>query len=280
MLTAMTQAFIYDAVRTPRGKGRRDGALYEVTPIELAATALRALRDRNALDTSLVDDVILGCVDPIGEQGADIARVAALVADYDQSVPGVQINRFCASGLEACNMAAGQVMAGQSQLVVGGGVESMSRVGMMSSGGAWPIDPQVAMKTYFVPQGVSADAIATKWGYSRTDVDGYAVESQRRAKAAWDADYFARSVVPVHDRNGLPILERDEHLRPDTTLESLGALKPSFLDQGTQYGFDSVIMQKYPELEAIDHVHHAGNSSGIVDGASAVLFGTKEAGER
>jgi acetyl-CoA C-acetyltransferase len=276
----MTQAYIYDAVRTPRGKGRKDGALHEVTPVELAATALRALRDRNRLDTSLVDDVILGCVDPVGEQGADIARIAALVADYDQSVPGVQINRFCASGLEACNMAAGQVMAGQSDLTIGGGVESMSRIGMMSSGGAWPVDPQVAIKTYFVPQGVSADLIATKWGYSRSDVDAYAVESQSRAKRAWENGYFRNSVVSVNDRNGLPVLERDEHMRPETTLESLGALKPSFLEQGEKYGFDAVVIQRYPEVERVEHVHHAGNSSGMVDGASAVLFGTTAIGER
>ena len=276
----MADAYVYDAVRTPRGKGRKDGALHEVTPVELAATALRALRDRNALDTALVDDVILGCVDPVGEQGADIARVAALVAQYDQSVPGVQINRFCASGLEACNMAAAQVMAGQSHLTVGGGVESMSRVGMMSSGGAWPVDPQVAFQTYFVPQGVSADVIATKWNYSRTDVDTYAVESQRRARHAWDAGYFARSVVPVRDRNGLTILDRDEHLRPDSTIESLASLRPSFEEQGERFGFDAVIVQRYPEVERVNHVHHAGNSSGIVDGASAVLFGTKEIGER
>ena len=276
----MTHAYVYDAVRTPRGKGRKDGALHEVTPVELAATVLRALRDRNALDTAYVDDVVLGCVDPVGEQGADIARVAALVADYDERVPGVQINRFCASGLEACNMAAGQVMAGQSDLVVGGGVESMSRIGMMSSGGAWPVDPQVALKTYFVPQGVSADAIATKWGFSRTDCDSYAVESQRRAKHAWESGYFARSVVPVSDRNGLTILDRDEHLRPESTLESLASLRPSFLEQGTQYGFDAVIVQRYPELESIAHVHHAGNSSGIVDGASAVLIGNEAIGTR
>jgi acetyl-CoA C-acetyltransferase len=276
----MGEAFVYDAVRTPRGKGRKDGALHEVTPVELAATALRALRDRNALDTAAIDDVILGCVDPVGEQGADIARVAALVAGYDQRVAGVQINRFCASGLEACNMAAAQVMAGQSELVVGGGVESMSRVGMLSSGGAWPVDPQVTFATYFVPQGVSADFIATKYGYSRRDVDAYAVESQRRAKHAWDARYFSNSVVEVADRNGLVILDRDEHMRPDSTLESLGALKPSFLEQGERYGFDSVILQRYPEVERVEHVHHPGNSSGIVDGASAVLFGSKAAGER
>jgi acetyl-CoA C-acetyltransferase len=276
----MAEAFIYDAVRTPRGRGRKDGALHEVTPIELAATALRAIRDRNRLDTALVDDVVLGVVDPVGEQGACIARVAALCADYAESVPGVVVSRFCASGLEACNQAAAQIMAGQSDLMVGGGVESMSRIPMLSSGGAWPADPQVALKTYFVPQGVSADMIATLWGYSRADVDGYAVESQRRAKLAWDNGCFERSVVPVTDRNGLTILDRDEHLRPDTTLDSLATLKPSFRETGEKYGFDAVIIQRYPEVERVMHVHHAGNSSGIVDGAAAVLFGSREMGEK
>jgi acetyl-CoA C-acetyltransferase len=276
----MTEAYLYDAVRTPRGKGRRDGALHSVTPIELAATALRALRDRNQLDTSLVDDEVLGCVEPVAEQGACIARVAALYADYAISAPGVTVSRFCASGLEACNQAAAQVMSGQADLVVGGGVESMSRVPMFSSGGAWPTDPQVAAKTYFTPQGISADLIATKWGMSRTDVDAYAVESQRRAKVAWDDRRFARSIVPVLDINGQVILDRDEYLRPETTLDTLATLKPAFLEQGEKYGFDSVILQRYPEVERVNHVHHAGNSSGIVDGAAAVLFGTKEMGER
>ena len=276
----MAEAFIYDAVRTPRGRGRKDGALHEVTPIELAATALRAIRDRNRLDTALVDDVVLGVVDPVGEQGACIARVAALCADYAESVPGVVVSRFCASGLEACNQAAAQIMAGQSDLVVGGGVESMSRIPMLSSGGAWPADPQVALKTYFVPQGVSADMIATLGGYGRADVDGYAVESQRRAKLAWDSCCFERSVIPVTDRNGLTILDRDEHLRPDTTLDSLATLKPSFQEMGEKYGFDAVIIQRYPEVERVLHVHHAGNSSGIVDGAAAVLFGNREMGEK
>ncbi len=276
----MAEAYIYDAVRTPRGKGRKDGALHGVTPIALAATALRAIRDRNALDTALVDDVVLGCVEPVMEQGACIARVAALYADYDLAAPGVVVSRFCASGLEACNQAAAQVMSGQADLVIGGGVESMSRVPMFSSGGAWPTDPQVAAKTYFTPQGVSADLIATKWGMSRTDVDAYAVESQRRAKAAWDDGRFARSVVPVTDINGQVVLAHDEYMRPETTLDTLGALKPSFQEQGEKYGFDSVILQRYPEVERINHVHHAGNSSGIVDGAAAVLFGTRAMGER
>ena len=274
----MTEAYIYDAVRTPRGKGRKDGALHGVTPIELAATALRAVRDRNALDTALVDDVVLGCVEPVAEQGADIARVAALYADYALTASGVTVSRFCASGLEACNQAAAQIMSGQSDLVVGGGVESMSRVPMFSSGGAWPTDPQVAAKTYFVPQGVSADLIATKWGYSRQELDAYAAESQRRAKQAWDEGRFRKSIVPVKDLNGLTILDRDEYMRPETTLESLATLKPAFAEQGELYGFDSVILQRYPEVERVNHVHHAGNSSGIVDGAAAVLFGTKEMG--
>ena len=276
----MTEAFIYDALRTPSGRGKQGVGLNQATPIHLAATALRALRDRNSLDTSLVDDVVLGCVEPVAEQGADIARVAALYADYAVTAAGVTVSRFCASGLEACNQAAAQVMSGQSDLVVGGGVESMSRVPMGSSGGAWPTDPQVASKTYFVPQGISADLIATKWGFSRKDVDSYAVESQRRAKRAWDEGRFARSIVPVRDLNGLAMLDNDEYMRPETTLESLSTLKPSFEELGRKYGFDSVILQRYPEVEAIDHVHHAGNSSGIVDGAAAILFGTKEMGER
>lgn len=276
----MAEALIYDALRTPRGRGRKDGALHEITPIELAATALRAIRDRNRIDTGLLDDVVLGVVDAVGEQGACIARVAALYADYAESAPGVVVSRFCASGLEACNQAAAQIMAGQSDLVIGGGVESMSRIPMLSSGGAWPADPQVALKTYFVPQGVSADMIATLWGYSRTDVDRYAVESQRRAKNAWDQGAFAGSIVPVRDRNGLTILDRDEHMRPETTLESLAALKPSFQESGQRQGFDAVILQRYPEVERLAHVHHAGNSSGIVDGAAAVLFGSREMGER
>ena len=276
----MAEAFIYDAVRTPRGRGRKDGALHEVTPMELAVTALRAIRDRNRLDTALVDDVVLGVVDPVGEQGACIARVAALCADYADSVPGVVVSRFCASGLEACNQAAAQILSGQSDLVVGGGVESMSRIPMLSSGGAWPADPQVALKTYFVPQGVSADMIATLWDYSRADVDRFAVESQRRANLAWDSGAFDRSIVPVTDRNGLTILDRDEHMRPGTTLDSLAALKPSFQEIGEKRGFDAVILQRYPEVERVTHVHHAGNSSGIVDGAAAVLFGSREMGDR
>ncbi|CAJ0742976.1 Putative acyltransferase [Ralstonia edaphis] len=274
------EAYIYDAVRTPRGKGKKDGSLHGVTPLRLAATALRAIRDRNQLDTALVDDVVLGCVEPVGEQGACIGRVAVLSAGYAETTAGVQINRFCASGLEACNMAAAQVMAGQSNFAIGGGVESMSRVPMGASGGAWPVDPAAAIPLYFVPQGVSADTIATKWGYSRHDVDAYAAESHRRAHAASTAGWFTGSIVPVRDQNGLTILDRDEMIRPQTTVDTLAQLKPSFAELGEQYGFDAVIRQRYPELERIEHVHHAGNSSGIVDGAAAVLIGSREAGKR
>jgi acetyl-CoA C-acetyltransferase len=274
------EAYIYDTVRTPRGKGKKDGSLHGVTPLRLAATALRAIRDRNQLDTALVDDVVLGCVEPVGEQGACIGRVAVLSAGYAETTAGVQINRFCASGLEACNMAAAQVMAGQSDFAIGGGVESMSRVPMGASGGAWPVDPAAAIPLYFVPQGVSADTIATKWGYSRHDVDAYAAESHRRAHAASTAGWFTGSIVPVRDQNGLTILDRDEMIRPQTTVDTLAQLKPSFAELGEQYGFDAVIRQRYPELERIEHVHHAGNSSGIVDGAAAVLIGSREAGKR
>ncbi|CAN7658622.1 acetyl-CoA C-acetyltransferase [Pseudoduganella sp. LjRoot289] len=274
------EAFIYDAVRTPRGKGKKDGSLHGVTPIRLAETALRAIAVRNALDTALVDDVVLGCVEPVGEQGACIGRIAVLAADYAESVAGVQINRFCASGLEACNMAAAQVMAGQSDLAIGGGVEAMSRVPMGAGGWAWPVDPQVAFKTHFVPQGISADAIATLHGYSRADADAYAAASQRRAHHARQQGWFDHSVVPVVDRNGLVMLARDEFIKPDTTAASLGALKPAFADMGEQFGFDAVIRKRYPEIELMQHIHHAGNSSGIVDGAAAVLIGNREAGAR
>lgn len=276
----MPDAYIYDTVRTPRGKGRASGSLHEVTPIRLAVTALQAIRDRNSLDTEAVEDIVLGVVMPHGEQGSDIARVAAIDAGYAETAAGVQINRFCASGLEATNMAAAQVMSGQAQMTIGGGVESMSRVPMGSDGGAWAMDPQVAYRSYFVPQGISADLVATKYGFSRDDVDAYAVESQKRAKRAWDEGRFAKSVVPVKDINGLTILDRDEHLRPETTMQSLAALDPSFAVQGDQFGFNSVALQRYPEVERITHVHHAGNSSGIVDGAAAILLGTKEIGER
>ncbi|HVS65231.1 MAG TPA: acetyl-CoA C-acetyltransferase [Thermoanaerobaculia bacterium] len=275
----MTDAYIYDAVRTPRGRGKQDGALHEVTALRLATQVLEAVRDRNDLDTSKVDDVILGCVSPVGEQGTDIARMAVLNAEYADSVAGVQINRFCASGLEATNMAAAEIMSGAADLTIGGGVESMSRVPMGSDGGAMAADPELAIKTYFVPQGISADLIATKYGFSRDDVDSYAVESQRRAHDSWSDGRFGRSIVPVRDRNGLEILGHDEHMRPGTTLESLASLRPAFADMGQQYGFDSVAVQRYPEVERIEHVHHAGNSSGIVDGAAAVLLGSRAAGE-
>jgi len=276
----MTEAFVYDAVRTPRGKGRSSGALHEVTPMRLATTVLQSIRDRNELDTSLVDDVVLGCVEPVGEQGADIARVAVIQSGYAESVAGVQINRFCASGLEACNMAAAQVMSGQSQMAIGGGVESMSRVPMGSGGGAWAMDPAVAIPSYFIPQGISADLVATKYGMSRADVDSYAVESQKRAKKAWDEGRFRRSIVPVKDINGLTVLDRDEHMRPETTMQTLAQIDPAFVMQGEALGFDSVALQRYPEVERIEHVHHAGNSSGIVDGAAAVLIGNAEAGRK
>ncbi|HVI27122.1 acetyl-CoA C-acetyltransferase [Hansschlegelia sp.] len=275
----MADAFIYDAVRTPRGRGKPDGALHEVSTLGLAVTALKALAARNGLETGRIDDVVLGCVDPVGEAGGDIARAAALAADYGVQVPGVQINRFCASGLDAVNFAAAQVMAGQHDLVVGGGVESMSRVGLGASGGAWPMDPAIAVKSYFMPQGVSADLIATKYGFSRDDVDAYAVESQKRSAAAWEAGRFANSVVPVKDVNEIILLDRDEHMRPETTMQSLGSLKPSFVEMGEMGGFDAVAVYAHPEVERVEHVHHAGNSSGIVDGAAAVLVGSREAGE-
>jgi acetyl-CoA C-acetyltransferase len=276
----MPDAFIYDHVRTPRGRGKVDGALHEVTTLNLASQALSAIKSRNDLDTTLVDDVVMGVVDPVGEAAADIARTAALVAGYGDSVAGVQINRFCASGLDAVNFAAAQIMSGQQKLAVGGGVESMSRVGIGSAGGAWSVDPSIAVAHYFLPQGVSADLIATKYGFSRDDVDAYAVESQKRAAAAWDDGRFSRSVVPVKDVNGLTILAKDEHMRPDTTMQSLAALKPSFAQIGELGGFDAVAIQAHPEVEFVNHVHHAGNSSGIVDGAAAVLVGNKEAGDK
>ena len=273
----MAEAYIYDAVRTPRGKGKKDGALHEITALSLSVQTLEAIRDRNQLDTARVDDVILGCVAPIGEQGADIARTAVLTAGWAQSTAGVQINRFCASGLEACNMAAAKVMTGEADMAVGGGVEAMSRVPMGSDGGAWPVDPASAFPTYFVPQGVSADMIATKWGFSRTDVDVYAVESHRRAARAWSEGRFAKSVVPVKDQLGLVRLDHDETVRPNADMQTLAGLNPSFAAMG-QMAFDAVINQRYPEVERVEHVHTPGNSSSIVDGAAAVLFGSKAAG--
>jgi acetyl-CoA C-acetyltransferase len=275
----MPEAFIFDHVRSPRGRGKPDGALHEVSTLGLATAVLRALKDRNGLDGGLIDDVVLGCVDPVGEAGSDIARAAALAADYGTHVPGVQINRFCASGLDAVNFAAAQIMAGQHDLAIGGGVESMSRVGIGASGGAWPADPAIAIKSYFMPQGISADLIATKYGFSRDDTDQYAVMSQKRAAAAWAEGRFKNSVVPVRDINGITLLDRDEHMRPSTTMQSLAALKPSFVIMGEQGGFDAVAVEAHPEIERIIHVHHAGNSSGIVDGAAAVLIGSAKAGE-
>ena len=276
----MPDAFIFDAVRTPRGRGKADGSLHEVTALNLAAQALGAIKDRHDFDPGLVEDVVMGCVDPVGEAGADIARTAALVAGYGDGVPGIQINRFCASGLDAVNFAAAEVMSGQHDMVIGGGVESMSRVGIGASGGAWSMDPTIAVEHYFLPQGISADLIATKYGFSRDDVDAYAVESQKRAAKAWEEGRFKNSVVPVKDVNGLTILAHDEHMRPTTTMQSLAQLQPSFVQMGEMGGFDAVAVQKHPEIERINHVHHAGNSSGIVDGAAAVLMGTKEAGAK
>jgi len=276
----MPEAFIFDHVRTPRGRGKVDGALHEVTALNLASQTLGAIKSRNNLDTTLVDDVVMGVVDPVGEAAADIARTAALVAGYGDSVAGVQINRFCASGLDAVNFAAAQIMSGQQELAVAGGVESMSRVGIGSAGGAWSVDPSIAVVHYFLPQGVSADLIATKYGFSRDDVDAYAVESQKRAATAWEDGRFSRSVVPVKDVNGLTILAKDEHMRPGTTMQSLAALQPSFVQIGELGGFDAVAIQAHPEVEFVNHVHHAGNSSGIVDGAAAVLVGNKEVGQK
>jgi acetyl-CoA C-acetyltransferase len=275
----MTDAFIYDHVRTPRGRGKADGSLHEVTALNLAAQTLTAIKDRNELDPTLLEDVVLGCVDPVGEAGGDIARVAALMAGYGDGVPGVQINRFCASGLDAVNFAAAEVMSGQHDMTIGGGVESMSRVGIGASGGAWPVDPSIALKSYFVPQGISADLIATKYGFSRDDVDAYAVESQKRAGKSWEEGRFKKSIMPVKDVNGITLLDKDEHMRPTTTMQTLAQLQPSFVQMGEMGGFDAVAVQRYPEVEAVNHVHTPGNSSGIVDGAAAVLIGNKETGQ-
>ena len=276
----MTEAYIYDHARTPRGKGKPDGALHTVSTLHLAAASLKAIKQRNHLKENEIDDVVMGCVDPVGEAGGDIPRMAALAAGLGQGVAGVQINRFCASGLDSVNFAAAQVMSGQHDLTIGGGVESMSRVGIGASGGAWPSDPAIAIPAYFMPQGVSADLIATKYGFSRDDVDAYAVQSQKRAAAAWDAGRFKGSIAPVKDVNGLTLLDRDEHMRPATDMQSLGSLKASFVAMGEQGGFDAVAIQAHPEIEKIVHVHHAGNSSGIVDGAAAVLIGSREAGKK
>ncbi len=276
----MTEAYIYDHVRSPRGRGKQGGSLNPITPINLVSQVLVALRDRSGLDTAILDDVILGCVTPVGEQGANIARAAAINADYAETVPGKQINRFCASGLEAVNTAAAQIMAGQSDAAVGGGVECMSRVPMGADGGAMAIDPQTAYHTHFIPQGISADLIATRQGYTRRDVDSYAVESQRRAAQAWQNGWFGKSIIPIHDHVGDVALDHDETIRADASLESLAALSPAFAKMGDEAGFDEVAMLRYPEVECIEHVHTAGNSSGIVDGAAAVLIGSAAAGKR
>lgn len=275
----MTDAYIYDAVRTPRGKGRPDGALHEVTALRLSADILNALQERSGLPADAVEDVIWGNVTQVGEQGGCLARSVVLASGIGEAVPGLSINRFCASGLEAVNLAANQVIAGAGDGYIAGGVEMMSRVAMGSDGAAIAVDPSLALATYFVPQGISADIIATEFGFSRDDVDAYAVESQRRAAAAWAEGRFAKSLVPVRDINGLLLLDRDEHMRPETDMQSLGALKPAFKDMGeVMPGFDAVAILKYPHLERISHVHHAGNSSGIVDGAAAILVGSFDFG--
>ena len=276
----MEEAYIYDAVRSPRGKGRKDGSLHEVTAAKLSADMLNALKSRNNLDTKGIEDVIWGNVTQVGEQGGCLARTAVLASEFDESVPGVSINRFCASGLEAVNMAANQVRGGAGNAYVAGGVEMMGRVPMGSDGAAIAADPTLAMKTYFVPQGISSDIIATEYGFTRDMADELAVRSQQRAKAAWDDNRFAKSVVAINDLNGLPILAHDEYMRPETDMQSLGALKPSFKDIGEGMpGFDKIALMKYPHLERIEHIHHAGNSSGIVDGAAAILIGNKAFGE-
>ena len=275
----MTDAYIYDAARTPRGKGRPDGSLHEVTSLALSARLLNAVKERNHLDGPVVEDVIWGNVTQVKEQGGCLARSAVLASDLDERIPGLSINRFCASGMEAVNLAANQVKAGAGQAYIAGGVEMMSRVAMGSDGAAIAVDPSLAMKTYFVPQGISADIIATEYGFTRDEADRLAVESQRRAARAWDEGRFDRSIVPVRDQNGLTILERDEYMRPGTSMEDLAKLKPAFKDMGeVMPGFDKVAMLKYPHLDRIEHIHHAGNSSGIVDGAAAVLIGTEDFG--
>ncbi|MCP3767898.1 MULTISPECIES: acetyl-CoA C-acetyltransferase [unclassified Streptomyces] len=276
-----TEAYVYDAIRTPRGRGKANGALHGTKPVDLVVGLIHEIRDRFPdLDPAAVDDVVLGVVGPVGDQGSDIARIAAIAAGLPDTVAGVQENRFCASGLEAVNMAAAKVRSGWEDLVLAGGVESMSRVPMGSDGGAWAMDPLTNHDTGFVPQGIGADLIATIEGFSRRDVDEYAALSQERAATAWKENRFDRSVAPVRDRSGLVVLDRDEHLRPGTTADSLAGLKPSFADIGELGGFDAVALQKYHWVESIDHVHHAGNSSGIVDGAALVAIGTKAIGER
>jgi acetyl-CoA C-acetyltransferase len=275
----MTTAYLYDHVRTPRGRGKPDGALHEATAVHLARTVLASLRDRSGLDTRLVDDVIFGVVSPVGEQGQCLPRVAALAAGYAQETAGVQVNRFCGSGLEAVNLASGKIAAGAADFVVAGGCESMSRVPILSDGGAWSVDPLIAALTHFIPQGISADLMASKWHYSRQTLDRFAVRSHQRAAHAWQQGRFDRSVVPVHDVLGNLLLDRDEVVRPDSSVESLAGLKPAFADLGARGGFDALAVARYPEVERIEHRHHAGNSSAIVDGACAVLLGSLEAGQ-
>ena len=277
----MSDAYIYDAIRSPRGKGRKDGALHEVTSLRLSAEVLNAVKDRNNLDTTSIEDVIWGNVTQVMEQGGCLARSAVLASAFDERVPGLAINRFCASGLEAVNLAANQVKGGAGDAYIAGGVEMMGRVPMGSDGAAIAVDPSLAMKTYFVPQGISADIIATEFGFSRDDCDALAVASQNRAEAAWKDGRFGKSIVTIRDQNGLPILDHDEYMRPGTDMQTLGSLKPAFKDQGeVMPGFDKLALMKYPHLEKIEHVHHAGNSSGIVDGAAALLIGNKEFGEK
>ncbi len=274
----MTDVFIYDHVRTPRGRGKKDGSLHEVPSVRLAAKVLEAVRDRNGLDTAKVDDIVMGCVDPVMDAGSVIPKAAAFEAGYSTKAPGIQLSRFCASGLDAVNLGAAKIAQGADDIVIAGGVESMSRVGLGMSGGSWFMDPSVNFPAYFMPQGVSADLIATKYGFSRDVVDAYAVESQKRAALAWEKGYFKNSVVPVKDINGLTILAHDEHMRPGTDMQALASLNPSFQMPGEMGGFEAVAIQAHPEIEGINYVHHAGNSSGIVDGAAAVLLGSKEGG--
>ena len=275
----MADAFIFDHVRTPRGRGKKDGSLHEVPSVRLAAGVLKALRDRTGLDTGKVDDVILGCVDAVGEAGGDIARAAIFEAEYDTKAPGLQINRFCASGLDAINFAAAKISQGADDIVIAGGVESMSRVGLGAQGGSWFMDPSVNLPSYFMPQGVSADLIATKYGFSRDDVDAYAVESQKRAANSWEKGYFKKSIAPVTDINGMTILDRDEHMRPGTDMQSLPSLNASFQMPAEMGGFGAVAIQAHPDVESLNFMHHAGNSSGIVDGAGVVLLGSRRGGK-
>ncbi|MCW5668704.1 MAG: acetyl-CoA C-acetyltransferase [Hydrogenophaga sp.] len=276
----MEHAYIYDHARTPRGKGKPDGSLHTIPSVRLATTVLSAIRDRNQLDTGLIDDIVFGIATPVHEQGQCLPRIAALAAGYDERVAGIQVNRFCGSGLDACNIAAAKVMAGQADFAIGGGCESMSRTPIMSDGGAWTSDPQLAFATHFVPQGISADLVATKWGYSRGDLDAFAVRSHQLAAQAQQQGRFLGSIVPVKNLLGEAVLAYDETVRPDCRLEHLQSLKPSFAEMGSKLGFNAIATQRYPEIEAIEHRHHAGNSSGIVDGASAVLFGSRAAGAK